>query len=321
MIIQFFIFVFGLVFLWFGAEILVKNSSRLAKSMGISPVIIGLSVVSMGTSAPELVVSVVAVIEGNPGISIGNIVGSNIANMGLILGIGAMICPMEVKLNWVKREVPFMIGVTIVFIFLAYAGLELSFFDGIVLLLLMAVFMYYLVRYSAKEMAEFKEIQETSLQSEVLEKHSPPKKRMYFLLLALAGAAVLVFGSEITVSSGKKIAEYFGVSDLVIGLTLVALGTSLPEMATTIIAAIRKETDLIIGNVVGSNIFNLLLIGGVVPLIKPIPIDSNLFAVQFPILIMLSILILPMMRIKMNLQRYEGMLLFIIYFLFVYFTL
>jgi cation:H+ antiporter len=168
-------------------------------------------------------------------------------------------------------------------------------------------------------MAEFKEFQEHSTQPEDLKKN-PPKKRIYFLLLAIAGAVVLIFGSEILISSGKKIALYFGVSNLVIGLTLVAIGTSLPEMATTIIAAARRETDLIIGNVVGSNIFNLLLIGGIVPLIKPIPIDANLFKIQFPILIILSILILPMMRIELNLQRYEGAILLIIYLLFMYFT-
>ncbi|MFQ5583012.1 MAG: calcium/sodium antiporter [Calditrichia bacterium] len=319
MILQFIIFLTGLGLLWLGAELLVRYASRLAASMGVSPVIIGLSVVSMGTSAPEMVVSIVAVIKGNAGISIGNIVGSNITNLGLILGIGAIIQPMQVKLNWVKREIPFMIVVSIVFIALAYFSFSLDRIDSIILLILMGFFLYYLGHYSAKEMASFKEYQE-KLPKTSQEKSTELRKKILYLFLTLVGVGILVFGSDVTVTSGKKIAEHFGVSDLVIGLTLVALGTSLPELATTLVAALRKETDLLIGNVIGSNIFNLLLIGGVVPLIHPIAVDANLFHIQFPILLVLSILIWPMMRLNLNLQRYEGLLLLILYFLFIYVT-
>jgi len=312
MLLLFSIFVIGLGLLWAGAELLVKNASRLAESLGVSPVVIGLTVVSMGTSAPELVVSIVAVIEGNSGISIGNIVGSNIANVGLILGIGALIRPMHIRKSWVNREVPFMILSTIIFIIFSYFGYRLNAIDGLILLALMGIFLYYLAHFSAKKMSEFRENISESGQEKLA-----ANKKITFFLLALAGVGVLVFGSELTVRSGKNIAEHFGVSDLVIGLTLVAVGTSLPELATTIIGAIRKETDLIVGNIIGSNIFNLLLIGGIVPVIRNIQIDRALFTIQFPILLILSILILPMMRIGLNLTRSKGLVLIMIYFAFI----
>jgi cation:H+ antiporter len=318
MILQFAIFTIGLALLWVGAELLIKNASRLASSLGVSPIIIGLSIVSLGTSAPELVVSIVAVIEKNSGISIGNIVGSNMANIGLILGIGALIYPMEIKKSWIHREVPFMILATIVFIALAYLGRQLTIVDGFILLAMMIVFLFYLGHFSAKEMNAFKELNANV--------HKPNHKRisvgkkLLFLLFAIIGAGVLILGSELTVSAGKKIALNYGVSDLVIGLTLVAVGTSLPELATTIIAAVRKETDIMVGNIIGSNIFNLLLIGGVVPIIQDIGMDSVLFQRQFPILLLLSLLVWPLMRIHLDLKRVEGLLLVLIYFVFVYLT-
>lgn len=317
MLLLFTIFIIGLILLWAGAELLVRNASRLAASLGISPVIIGLSIVSLGTSAPELVVSIVAVAEGNPGISIGNIVGSNIANIGLILGIGALLHPMEIRFTWITREVPYMILATVVFFGLAYLGYSFNLLDGLILLMMMVLFLLYLGRFSAKEMNSFKEIQ---ADISVAERKSISGNRVLFLFLALLGAGILIFGSELTVSSGREIAERLGVSDLVIGLTLVAVGTSLPELATTVVGAVRKETDIVVGNVIGSNIFNLLLIGGIVPLIRNIPIDPSLISTQFPILLIMSILVWPMMWIKLNLRRYEGALLLLSYFIFIYLT-
>lgn len=317
MLLLFTIFVIGLMLLWIGAELLIKNASRLAASMGISPIIIGLSIVSLGTSAPELVVSIVAVAEGNPGISIGNIVGSNIANIGLILGIGALLYPMEIKKSWIVREVPYMILGTVVFMGLAYFGYQLNLLDGLILLIMMVLFLLYLGRFSAREMNSFKEI---NTEISAAQRKSIAGKRILFLILSILGAGVLIFGSELTVSSGREIAQSLGVSDLVIGLTLVAVGTSLPELATTIVGAVKKETDIIVGNVIGSNIFNLLLIGGIVPLIRNIPIDPVLISTQFPILLIMSILVWPMMWMKLNLKRYEGVLLLVTYFIFIYMT-
>ena len=315
MILLFSIFIVGLVLLWVGAELMIRNASRIAESLGVSPVVIGLTIVSLGTSAPELVVSIVAAIEQNSGISIGNIVGSNIANIGLILGIGAILYPMQIKKTWVQREVPFMIFATIVFIILSYLGYRLSAIDGLINLALMSMFLYYLAHSSAKEMSDFRKSN-----SESDRKESVGGRKIILFVLALVGAGILILGSELTVISGKNIAEHYGVSDLIIGLTLVAVGTSLPELATTIIGAIRKETDLIVGNIIGSNIFNLLLIGGIVPIVRSIEIDRALFTIQFPILLGLSIVILPMMRINLNLKKFEGIVLIAIYITFMYVT-
>jgi len=315
-----FLFFLGLAGLWSGAELLVRYSSRFARAIGVSAIIVGLSVVSFGTSAPEFVVSLMAIIQGNAGVSLGNIVGSNIANIGLILGIGAIITPLNVKLSWVKREVPIMIFVTLVFTAVAYWGDIISFIDGLLLVTLLILFLLYLGKYSLKEMAEFNELQKE------LEKDGNPQRttttqKLSYIALAILGIVILVIGSKLTINSGIKIARLFGISDLVIGLTLIAFGTSLPELATTIVGAIRKETDIVVGNVIGSNIFNLLFIGGVVPIIHPLPVATSLFKIHFPILILLSFLILPMMRIKLNLKRIEGFILLIIYFTFLYLTL
>ncbi|NOX37640.1 MAG: calcium/sodium antiporter [Calditrichaeota bacterium] len=311
----------GVGLLWIGADLLVKNASQFATAVGVSPIIVGLSVVSLGTSAPELVVSLMAAFKHSAGLSIGNIIGSNIANIGLILGVGAIITPLNVEKSWVKREVPFMIGVTLVFSFIAYRGYELNQLDGVVLLGLMVAFMYYLARYARKEMNEFKEIQR-----ELLHQDSPDvqvvsvMKKLGYLLGALLGLGILILGSNITVNSGKTLAVMLGVSDMIIGLTLIAIGTSLPELATTIVGAIRKETDIVVGNVIGSNIFNLLLIGGVVAIIHPVAIQKNLFFINIPMLIFTSLIVLPIMRIKLNIQRYEGFFLLALYVLFIYLT-
>jgi len=315
-----FLFFLGLAGLWSGAELLVRYSSRFARAIGVSAIIVGLSVVSFGTSAPEFVVSLMAIIQGNAGVSLGNIVGSNIANIGLILGIGAIITPLNVKLSWVKREVPIMIFVTLVFTAVAYRGDIISFTDGLLLVTLLILFLLYLGKYSLREMAEFNELQRE------LEKNGNPQRttttqKLSYIALALLGIIILVIGSKLTINSGIKIARLFGVSDLVIGLTLIAFGTSLPELATTIVGAIRKETDIVVGNVIGSNIFNLLFIGGVIPIIHPLPVAISLFKIHFPILILLSFLILPMMRIQLNIKRIEGFILLTIYFAFLYLTL
>jgi cation:H+ antiporter len=320
MFLQFILLFAGMILIWAGAELLVRYSSRLARVLGVSPIIIGLSVVSMGTSMPELVVSTVAAIKGNTGISIGNIVGSNIANMGLMLGLGAVLHPMEVKISWIKKEVPFMVAVTVLFIIFSYIGLILSPFDGILLLLLMCAFIVYLGKYSIREMTVTKQLNQ-DMRDNTSDNNSTLKTKIFFFFISILGAVILILGSEISVRYGTKIASAFGVSELVIGLTLIAVGTSLPELATTIVAAIKKETDIIIGNIIGSNIFNILLIGGVASIIRPIPVVEEMFTIQYPILLLLSIMVFPLMWIRLNLQRIEGTILLLIYIFFIYFTI
>lgn len=311
--------VLGLIMLWGGAEMLVKYASLLARMLGVSPVVLGLTVVSLGTSIPELVVSSIAAIKGDIGISIGNIIGSNIANLGLILGVGALITPLDIKTSWVRREVPFMILVTLVFMLCAYTDLEISAAEGLILLAFLSVFLIYVARFTLKEMEEFKELQEDNGHVEKLS----PRTVAKYLLLSLIGIAILIFGSNLAVDSGTHLAEVLGVSDTIIGLTLIAFGTSLPELATTVVSAKRKALDLAVGNVIGSNIFNLALIGGVTPLIRPIPIgeEAKLLSIEFPMLIFISLLIWPIMRIRFDIQRYEGILLLVVYCVFLFLTL
>lgn len=317
MILQILVFIVGLALLWGGAELLIRYSSALARSVGISPVIIGLTIVSIGTSLPEFVVSLTAALQNTMGISIGNIIGSNIANIGLILGIGALLSTLQVQKSWVKKEVPLMILFTLLFTLFARTSFLISRSEGLVLTSLLFLFLGYLFHNSRSEMKEFKELKELG---NIDVKQLTTAKKILYLALSLAGIGLLIAGSKLTVTSGTAIARTIGVSDTVIGLTLIAVGTSLPELATTIVGVVHGETDIVVGNVVGSNIFNLLFIGGVVSIIHPIPIERQLFSVEFPYLIGLSILLWPIMRIRLNVHRWEGLFLFISYVLFVVLT-
>lgn len=310
MFLQFVLLSLGLILLWGGAELLIRNSSALARTFGVSPMIIGLTIVSIGTSLPEFVVSLMAALQNTMGMSIGNIVGSNIANICLILGIGAFLTNLQVQKGWVYKEVPFMIIATLVFLFFARTQYIIDRWEGLLLLFLLLLFLIYLSRASVLQMQDFFDKKQN------IGKIRTSRKSIY-LLLTLIGMGILITGSKITISSGMVLARTFGVSDIVIGLTLIALGTSLPELATTIIGAIRKETDIVVGNIIGSNIFNLLFIGGTIATIKPFQIPSDFFGFEIIFLLGASLLIWPFMRFQWNVHRIEGAVLLIIYFLFI----
>lgn len=313
MLLQFLILTFGLTFLWGGAELLVRNASALGQRVGISPTVIGLTVVSIGTSLPEFVVSLTAALKNTMGISIGNIIGSNIANIGLILGLSAILTTLKVKRRWVFKEVPAMITFTIFFTLFAYTGFQIGRLEGVVLIIFLLAFLYYLLGSSSQEMLESKEFSKSAVEGE----NDSASQIFLMLFLSATGIVFLVGGSYATVSAGEKIAQALGVSDTVIALTLIAVGTSLPELATSVVGIFRHETDIVVGNIIGSNIFNLLFIGGTVSIIRPIPIERELFFVEFPTLLLLSILVWPFMRIKWNIHRVEGIILLIIYIVFV----
>ncbi len=310
----------GLFFLWWGADLMVKYASRFASALGVSPVLIGLSIVSVGTSTPELVVSIVAAVQKSAGISIGNIIGSNIANIGLILGIGAIITPLKVKASWIRREVPYMIFVTSIFAIEAFRGYELTRLDGSILIILLIIFVVYLGRFALREMSNFKELQSQLHLAGNASEHETFWKKLLYLAVSLVGLTILIVGSDWTVTAGKIIARHMGVSDMVIGLTIIAVGTSLPELATTIVGTLRGETDLVVGNVIGSNIFNLVLIGGMVSVIQPVALEPKLININLPFLMILSIVLLPLMRIRYNINRVEGFFLVAAYVLFLYLT-
>ncbi len=310
MLIDLISLIIGLALLWSGAELLIRFSAVLARSMGVSPIIIGLTIVSLGTSLPEFVVSLIAALQNTMGISIGNIIGSNIANLGLILGIGALISLLNVQKNWVYREVPFMLFATFIFMSFARSHFLISRIEGFILLLILALYLGYLSKTTLSQMKTFEENSFNGAQISL-------KKKSLYLLLSMVGIALLIGSSKIIVNSGIAIASYLGVSDTVIGLTLIAVGTSLPELATTIVGLIKKETDIVVGNIIGSNIFNLLFIGGTVSLIRPIEISPYLFDREFLFLLGISVLIWPIMRIRWNIQKLEGLILLIIYILFI----
>jgi cation:H+ antiporter len=269
----------GMSLLLLGGDLLVRGAARLAASLGVSSLAVGLTVVAFGTSAPELAVNVLAAIRGSGGLSFGNIVGSNLANIGLIFGVGAIFRPIPIQDVVVRREIPMMLlatGAAMGLAFDHWLNGELTFFDrgdGVILLLFFVVFLYYTIG----ELLDRRARARVAADSELAARSSdlPPARPKRDLGLALGGVALLAVGADVTVGSATTLARALGVPEVVIGLTLVAVGTSLPELAATVVAIVRNESAMAVGNVVGSNIFNLLLVGGLTATIRPIPIPEG----------------------------------------------
>ncbi len=300
-------FIIGITGLIAGGELLVRGASRFAKDLGISPVIIGLTVVAFGTSAPEFVVCLTAALQGASDITVGNIVGSNIANIALILGVAAVIKPISIHQSITRVQTPFMILLTILVFIIAlnhYIGRA----EGLIVFLMLPVLIFYSY-YSYK-----------NDKIENGENNGSSKKPIIQLVMLTAGLFFLILGARLTVSSGIEFARMFGLSELVIGVTIIAIGTSLPELSTAIFSALKNEHEIIVGNVVGSNIFNLGILG-LVALIHPITINPEALKLDFPVMIVLSILIYPVMKIGSRISRVEGALLLCSYFGFMYILL
>jgi cation:H+ antiporter len=293
----------GSIGLFVGAEGLVRGASSLAIRLGISPLVVGLTVVAFATSSPELVVSIKAAIEGNPGIVVGNVVGSNICNIALILGVAAMISPMSVKTQVIKREIPIMIIVSVILLLILLDDV-ITRVEGVFLVIGIISYITLGYKYSIKEKDNIEVVKEFE---EIIPKS--PYKIWQSLIFVLAGLGLLVLGSNLFVDGAVAIAEKFGVSQAVIGLTIVALGTSLPELTTSIVASFKNENDIAIGNAVGSNVFNILSILGISSLLRPIA-DTGVTMVDLSIMMFFTILILPLSRSKFTLRRWEGSLLF-----------
>ena len=292
--------VLGLVALLLGAEILVRGASRLAAATGLSPLVIGLTVVALGTSAPELAVGIDAVQRGVSGIAIGNVIGSNIANVLLILGISALVTPLVVSRQLVWLDVPVMIGCSFLVFALAYDG-NLSRIEGGGLALLAVAYVGWLIRIARRESAAAAEA-----------KGSPPPRGRWSwavdVALVLGGLGLLVLGARWLVQSAVTIAQALGLSELVIGLTVIAVGTSLPEIATSVMAAIRGQRDMAVGNIVGSNVLNLLVVLGVTAVVAPsgIPVNAAAIHFDFPVMIATAVACLPIFFTGHCIQRWEG---------------
>ncbi|ALG67750.1 calcium/sodium antiporter [Beggiatoa leptomitoformis] len=307
------LFIIGLVFLVYGADMLVASASKLALIMGISPLVIGLTVVAFGTSAPELAVNIQSAWIGQSDIAIGNVVGSNIANILLILGAAAVIAPLMVSQQLLRLDVPLMIGASFLLWFLVFDGL-ISLFDGFVLFAGIVIYTVYSIRKSRQEnnaavQAEYAE----ALDVEVSNKGQTTIFKQIALLIM--GLVLLVVGSNWLVDGAVALAKYFGISELVIGLTIVAIGTSLPELATSIIASLRKEADIAVGNVIGSNLFNILAVLGLSAFVAPNGIAVSESAIYFDIPVMLGVALatLPIFFIGHKVERWQGAL-FLFYY-------
>jgi cation:H+ antiporter len=299
-------FVGGLVLLVLGANALVRGASKLALSFGISPLVVGLTIVAFGTSAPEVAVSVGAVLDGNADIAIGNVVGSNIFNVLFILGVSALITPLVVNIQLIRQEVPIMLGASLLLLALGLDG-KLSFFDGGVLFVLLVAYTVFLVVQSRRET----QAAQDGLSGEVkpAEIGAWDNKLPMQLLLIVVGLAALVFGSEYLVTAAVSFAKPMGVSDLVIGLTIVAAGTSMPEVATSITAAIKGERDIAVGNVVGSNTFNILGCLGLSGLVSGdmgLAMAPSLLAFDIWVMLAVALACLPVFMTGREIARWEG---------------
>lgn len=298
----------GLTVLVVGAEIMVRGAVRIAASYGVSSLIIGLTVVAFGTSAPELAVSVQASIDGKPDLAVGNVVGSNICNVLLILGLSAMVTPLIVKRQLIRFDVPLMIGVSVLFLIFAL-DFTISRFEGGVLFAGICMYTLFLLRYGGKESVAVVEEYEKEFGP-----HSPPRRWMDFVLL-LGGLGMLVAGSQSLVDGAVGIARWLGVGELIIGLTIVAIGTSLPEIATSIVAAFKGERDIAVGNVVGSNLFNILSVLGLTGLVAPggIRVSPSALAFDIPIMVAVAVVCLPIFFTHFEISRWNGCLFFAYY--------
>ena len=300
------LFAAGLVFLIVGAEILVRYSSRLATALGMSPLVIGLTVVAFGTSAPELAVSIKSALSDQAGIAVGNIVGSNIFNILMILGLSAVIVPLSVSQQLVKLDVPLMIALAIIVFIFSLDGI-FSRMEGLILAAGLVIYLCFLIYQSRRESAA---VQEEYAQEFALPGH-PENNQACNIVMIVIGLVLLVLGSRWFVDSAVLFAQYIGVSELVIGLTIVAAGTSLPEVVTSVIAAVRGERDIAVGNVVGSNLFNLMGVLGLASIIAPSGIEVSDAAIRFdiPVMIAVSFACLPIFFTGGVISRQEGALL------------
>lgn len=292
----------GLVVLFLAGETLVRGSVGLARSLRLPPLLIGLTVVAFGTSAPELFVSVKAALNGLPTLSLGNIVGSNIANVWLVLGASALLAATPCNQPGLRRNLVFMLSATAIFILFAFDG-EVGRASGVALLVLLTGFLSYSIYDGLHSRAASREIEESL--DDIASGDAPLWLDLVWLMVGLVGLPV---GAHLIVHGGASIARAFGVSDALIGLTIVAIGTSLPELATTIAAAVRKHVDVAVGNVIGSNLFNILAIGGVTASLVPLPVPSEFLVFDFWVMTAAAVSLLPFALLRQNIRWFAGFL-------------
>lgn len=300
----------GFVLLVWTADRFVNGSAAIARNLGVAPLIIGLTIVAFGTSAPEIFVSAVASWDGAPGMAVGNALGSNIANVGLILGITAMVVPLSVRSETLRREFPVLFAVMLLCLMLLLDN-SLDFIDGVILFSALGLMIYWVVNLGLRSRRTDPIASEYEAE---LPETMPMSKAVFWFLIGLVG---LVVSSRILVWGAVNIAQALGVSDLVIGLTIVAVGTSLPELAASVMSALKNEHDIAIGNVLGSNMYNLLAVMGMPALISPAPLPEQVLLRDFPVMIAMTVALFAMaygFRGPGRLNRFEGFALIAAFF-------
>jgi cation:H+ antiporter len=312
------LFLGGLIFLLLGAELLVRGASRLAAALGIAPLVIGLTVVAWGTGSPELAVAIKAAGQGQPDLAIGNVVGSNIANILLILGVAALFAPLKVSSRLVRIDVPLMIGASVMTFALALDG-RLTIFDGSLLVGALLMYTVWTIRESRRDRRSARLARQLAAQHGLENGEEDPSEGLGLLLfrgaMVVVGLGMLIKGSDWLVEGASEMAAAMGLSELVIGLTIVSIGTSLPELATSAVASVRGERDIAVGNAIGSNIFNLLAVLGVTSIVASdgIFVAPQAIGVDFPIMIVVAIACLPVFLDDLAIYRWNGALFVALY--------
>lgn len=307
MIINLVVFIGSLVLLVAAGNFLVKGAKSVALKAHLSPLVVGLTIVAFGTSAPELFISIKSAIIGSPDIAIGNVVGSNICNLTLVLGMAAVVNPILVKRNSIRIDWPVAMGSGLL-LYLFALNNTLNTLEGIIFLIILTVYLFLVIKKSRKDVMAIK-----TLEKEIVDPANLSQPLWKDLAWILIGCAGLYFGAEWFVGSAVILAEGLGISERVIGISVVALGTSLPELATSIIAAHKKETDLALGNLIGSNIFNIFSILGITAVIQDIAINQLIISYDIWWMLGITAIILPIMLTQKDINRIEGIFLLLIY--------
>ncbi len=312
MIVNIGILLGGLIVLIAGGEFLVRGAVSIALRLKISPLVVGLTVVAFGTSAPELFISVQSALGGSPDIAMGNVVGSNICNLALVLGVTSIITPVPVQKDTLRIDWPVAMGSSLLLFGLVQGNL-ISFWEGVLFISLLASYTFFIIRKSRKETKSLQ------AQAEELDVPTQPTANVWRDILFLAlGIVGLTFGSNWFVFGAKELAIALGVSERVVGITVVALGTSLPELATAIVAATRKETDIAMGNLIGSNIFNILSILGFTSIIAQIQVNDVIIRSDMIWMLLVTFVIFPMMITRRKISKVEGSILLAFYFYYIF---
>ncbi|MYL34925.1 calcium/sodium antiporter [Pontibacillus yanchengensis] len=309
--------VVGFVLLIKGANLFVDGSSNIARSFQVSPLLIGLTIVAFGTSSPEATVSIIAALEENAGVALGNVVGSNILNITLVVGVAAFIYPLKVESETIRKEIPFTLLASVALLILISDVLLqtvsenlLTRGDGFIIMLFFMIFLYYIFEVARNSREKVK--------SETKVKDSSSWKKN--IIYTIGGLVGIIFGGELVVKNATEIAFSFGMSETLIGLTIVAIGTSLPELITSITAALKKESEIALGNIVGSNIFNILFVLGVTAVIHPLAVNGKII-IDIIIMILLTGTLLLFSRTNYKIGKFEGMFLVIVYIIYMIFII